>query len=96
MAENGILYAPDFVVNAGGVINIAEERHPSGAPYDRERAKVAVAGIAGTLRRVLDRADHDGCTPAEAADRLAEERIAAVAPVGLLRTTTRREPHPPG
>jgi valine dehydrogenase (NAD+) len=96
MAKIGILYAPDFVVNAGGVINIAEERHPSGAPYDRERAKVAVAGIGDTLRRVLDRAGSDGCTPAEAADRLAEERIAAVAPVGLLRTATPREGHPPG
>ena len=96
MAEIGVLYAPDFVVNAGGVINIAEERHPSGAPYDRERAKVAVAGIAGTLRRVLERAGRDGCTPGEAADRLAEERIAAVAPVGLLRTATAPEARPPG
>jgi valine dehydrogenase (NAD+) len=96
LADMGVLYAPDFVVNAGGVINIAEERHPSGAPYDRDRAKAAVAGIADTLRRVLDRAAADGCTPAEAADRLAEERIAAVGAIGLIRTATAREARPPG
>lgn len=77
LAAHGVLYAPDYVVNAGGVINIAEERHPSGAPYDRERALERVAGIASTLRRVLDRADTDGTTPAEAADRLAEDRLSA-------------------
>jgi valine dehydrogenase (NAD+) len=75
LAAHGVLYAPDYVVNAGGVINIAEERHPSGTLYDRARALERVAGIAATLRRVLDRADADGTTPAEAADRLAEDRL---------------------
>ncbi|WCO67315.1 Glu/Leu/Phe/Val dehydrogenase dimerization domain-containing protein [Iamia majanohamensis] len=88
LVDAGVLYAPDFVVNAGGVINIAEERHPSGVPYDRARAWDRVAGIATTLGRVLDRAAADGTTPAEAADRLAEERIAALAPVARLRTAT--------
>ncbi len=82
---SGVLYAPDYVVNAGGVINIAEERHPSGVPYDRARARDRVAGIAGTLRRVLDRAEADEVTPATAADRLAEERIAALGPVTRIR-----------
>ncbi len=82
----GVLYAPDYVVNAGGVINIAEERHPSGAPYDRARAWDRVAGIAATLARVLDRAEADDIDPARAADRLAEERIAAVAPAAPFRT----------
>lgn len=75
LVASGVLYAPDYVVNAGGVINIAEERHPSGAPYDRSRAWRRVAGIAETLRDVFDRADAEGITPAEAADRSAEERI---------------------
>lgn len=83
--DRGVLYAPDYVVNAGGVINIAEERHPSGAPYDRDRARERVAGIADTLRTVLDRADADGITPAEAADRTAEDRLAAVSAVARLR-----------
>ncbi|HYI60230.1 MAG TPA: Glu/Leu/Phe/Val dehydrogenase dimerization domain-containing protein [Acidimicrobiales bacterium] len=85
LAARGVLYAPDYVANAGGVINIAEERHPSGAPYDRARALARVAGIADTLRDVFARAEADGTTPAEAADRRAEERIAAAAAL----------PHPP-
>lgn len=90
LASRGVLYAPDYVVNAGGVINIAEERHPSGAPYDQQRALDRVAGIAATLRRVLDRAEADGTTPAAAADRLAEERIEAVAGLGRIHVGDRR------
>jgi leucine dehydrogenase len=74
VAAAGILYAPDYVVNAGGVINIAEE--PKG--YDHDRAWARVATIEDTLRRVFALADERGITPAEAADRLAEDRIAAV------------------
>jgi valine dehydrogenase (NAD+) len=88
LADHGVLYAPDFVANAGGVINIAEERHPSGAPYDRARAWDRVAGIADTLRRTFDRAEADAITPAEAADRLAEERISSIAAVKQIRTST--------
>jgi leucine dehydrogenase len=75
VAEAGVLYAPDYVVNAGGVINIAEETAPGG--YDRERAWRRVESIAGTLRRVFALADERGITTGEAADRLAEERLAA-------------------
>lgn len=73
LARAGVLYVPDYVANAGGVINISEE--PGG--YDAERAFAHVAQIADTTRRVLDRAERDAITPAAAADRLAEERIAA-------------------
>jgi glutamate dehydrogenase/leucine dehydrogenase len=72
LAERGILYAPDFVINAGGLINAEDERHG----YDSERAHAKAAGIADTLRLVFARAKDEGCTPAEAADRLAEDRIA--------------------
>lgn len=75
LADAGILYAPDFVVNAGGVINIAAERAEGG--YDAERAMTRVAGIGDTLRRVFALADERGLTPAEAADALAEARLAA-------------------
>jgi len=81
LAARSVLYAPDFVVNAGGVINIAEERYG----YDRDRAYGRVAGIADTLRRVLAVADADGVPPAEAADRVARDRIEAMAGVRRIR-----------
>jgi leucine dehydrogenase len=82
LAERGIVYAPDFVANAGGVINIAEEPHG----YDHARAYARIRTIHDTLLAVFDRAESDGVTTAEAANRLAEERIAAVSQVKLLRT----------
>jgi leucine dehydrogenase len=80
MAELGILYAPDFVINAGGVINVADEL----IGYDRERAMARVEGIYRTLREVFRRARLEGITPAEAAARLAEDRIREVSRVRLL------------
>jgi leucine dehydrogenase len=72
LAERGIVYAPDFIVNAGGVINVAHEI----VGYDRERAYGHVARIGETLDRVLDLAETEGITTAAAADRIAEERLA--------------------
>jgi leucine dehydrogenase len=72
--SRSIVYAPDFVINAGGVINIAEEL---GRPYDAERARASVERIADTLTAVFERSRRDGIAPHVAADRLAEERIAA-------------------
>ena len=71
--NRGILYAPDFVINAGGVINIGEEL---GQPYDADRARTSVERIADTLRTVFARAKADGVPTHIAANRLAEERIA--------------------
>ncbi len=90
MAQHGVLYAPDFVVNAGGVINIAEERHG----YDGGRAYARIAGVADNLRRVLAVADRDGIVPAEAAERVAAERIEALAAVGRIRPGHARPGHP--
>lgn len=73
MDDAGILYAPDYIVNAGGVINIA---HESGG-YDRRGAEERIRGIRDTVRRVLDLAELEGTTTAAAADLLAERRIAA-------------------
>jgi leucine dehydrogenase len=75
LARAGILYAPDYVANAGGVINIADELRDGG--YDRERALRAVASIYDTLRAIFEDAARDRLTPAAAADRFAERRLAA-------------------
>jgi leucine dehydrogenase len=82
LRHRGVVYAPDFVANAGGVINIAEEPHG----YDRVRAYDRIRSIHDTLLRVFDRAEADGITTAAAADRLAEERIAQVSHTRLIRT----------
>ena len=70
---SGVLYAPDYVVNAGGVINIAEEQHG----YDHSRAEAQIRRIHDTVLEVLDLAEAEGLTTADAADRLAERRIDA-------------------
>ena len=78
LADLGILYAPDYVVNAGGVIQVADEL----AGFSFERAKAACEQIFGTTAKVLSIADADGVPPSVAADRLAERRMADV---GRLR-----------
>jgi len=78
LADCGIVYAPDYLVNAGGVIQVADELHG----FNFERAKARAEQIFGTTRQILAAADADGVPPAVAADRLAERRIAEV---GRLR-----------
>jgi leucine dehydrogenase len=73
LARRGILWAPDFVVNAGGIINISVELEPDG--YDPRRARTRVRGIADTLRRIFDDAEATAATPLEAAMALARERL---------------------
>jgi valine dehydrogenase (NAD+) len=75
LADRGILYAPDYVVNAGGVIQVADEING----FDFDRAKARAAKIYDTTKHLLQLADAEGVTPATAADRLAERRIAAAA-----------------
>ena len=77
LAERGILYAPDYVVNAGGVINIASEA--AHERYDRQAAFARVAGIHDTVLAILRLADEEGLTPVHAADHLARRRIAEAA-----------------
>ena len=69
----GIVYTPDFCVNCGGVIQVAEEL--VGADVARARAKVEE--VFATTRSVLDRAASEGITPVEAAEAEAEARISA-------------------
>lgn len=76
LAARGILYAPDYVINAGGVINVAHEVLYRG-DYDRDRVMAHVGRIAGTLDDVFALADRDGVPTSTAADRLAEQRLEA-------------------
>jgi leucine dehydrogenase len=71
LAARGILWAPDFVVNAGGLINIAEEQHG----YDAAEARRRVRRIAEILLHIFDQADATGTTPLTAALDVARGRL---------------------
>jgi len=73
LADRGILYAPDYVVNAGGIINVAAEY----LGWSAGDAAVRVEATARRLAAVLDHAERHGLAPHRAADALARERIAA-------------------
>ncbi|WP_275464035.1 Leu/Phe/Val dehydrogenase [Streptomyces noursei] len=72
LSDRGILYAPDYVVNAGGVIQVADELHG----FDFDRCKAKAAKIFDTTLAIFAHAKADGIPPAAAADRLAEARMA--------------------
>jgi leucine dehydrogenase len=77
LAQRGVLWAPDFVVNAGGIINISVELEPGG--YDPRRAGTLVRGIGDTLTRIFDDAQARDTTPLDAAMVLARRRLAEAA-----------------
>jgi len=74
LADRGVLYAPDFCVNSGGVIQVADEIE--GFSFDRARLKASA--IFETTREVFRLADEEGVPPEVAAERLAERRISSV------------------
>ncbi len=74
LQDRGILYVPDFIANGGGVINVADEINIGG--YNRERALKKVEGIYDTALKVFKVAEEKGVGTHEAADMVAEERIA--------------------
>ena len=78
LEERGILYAPDYCVNSGGLIQVADELEG----FSFERAQQRAAGIFDITRTVFERAASDGVPPAIAADRIAEARMRDV---GRLR-----------
>jgi len=82
LMELGILYAPDYVINAGGVINVAAELEPNG--YNSELSTAKVMGIFDNVSRVIAIAKTEGIPTYLAADRLAELRIQQIA--GVKRT----------
>jgi leucine dehydrogenase len=69
--QKGIIYAPDYCINAGGVINVADELYG----YNSERALKKVEKIYNNIERVIDISKRDNIPTYLAADRLAEERI---------------------
>jgi len=78
----GITYAPDYVVNAGGIINIAEEL---GGTYVAERARSATERIFDRVKALLARGAAEGRPTNEIADRMAEERLTEVGRLSQLR-----------
>jgi leucine dehydrogenase len=69
--EMGIVYAPDYVINAGGVINVADELYG----YNSERAMKKVEQVYNNVERVIEIAKRDNVPTYVAADKMAEERI---------------------
>jgi leucine dehydrogenase len=82
LAERGILYAPDYVINAGGLINVADELEG----YNERRATKRVMRIADSVRRIIAISGRDGVPTNVAADTLALERIAAISSMERLHT----------
>jgi glutamate dehydrogenase/leucine dehydrogenase len=76
LRERGILYAPDYVVNAGGIVQLIGLEDEG---WDEEQLEQRLAGIGATLRALFREAEDEGITPAEAADRLVRRRLSEVA-----------------
>jgi leucine dehydrogenase len=87
LRAHGVLWVPDFVANAGGLINVAEELRPGG--YHPRRARERVQGIEGTLDEVFGEAERTGTTPLTAAMLLARRRLGQA-----VRPRSRRRPDP--
>ena len=73
LQARGVLWAPDYIANAGGVINVFYEFVGS---YDREAAMAKASEIFDTMAGVIERSKTGGITTAQAADEIAEQRIA--------------------
>ncbi|WP_137817389.1 Glu/Leu/Phe/Val dehydrogenase dimerization domain-containing protein [Pseudomonas sp. 2FG] len=73
LKRNGCLYAPDYAINAGGIIDVYFERSGGSAA----ELKAHIEGIGNTLQQIFVRADQEGRTTTAVADRLAEERFGA-------------------
>lgn len=78
----GILYAPDFVINAGGLINVEDELRG----YDRERAMSRVMGIYKAMQLIFQMARERGISTSQAAIEYAEDRIMKISRLRLVRT----------
>ena len=80
--RRGILYAPDYVVNAGGIINVSAE---VGMAYSPEVAREKTERIYEIMERVIHTSQREEIPTFQAADRLAEDRLAAVRGVRNMR-----------
>ncbi len=79
LERRGILYAPDYAVNAGGLMNVSIEFEG----YNRERAKRMMRTIYYNVSKIFQIADRDGISTWKAADRMAEERISTIGKLKL-------------
>ena len=75
LRELGIIYAPDFAINAGGIINVSVELEPDG--YNEARALEKVNNIYNAVRDILDYSDRESIATNRAAILLAERKIEA-------------------
>jgi leucine dehydrogenase len=82
LAESGILYAPDYVINAGGLINVADELEG----YNEARATKRVSRIYDSMKSIIAISKRDGVPTHVAADTLALERIDAISSIERLHT----------
>lgn len=71
--DRGILYAPDYLINAGGLINVSYE----GSQYNRQVVQAHVAGIYDTMLEIIEKSHTDNIPTSVACDRIAEERFRA-------------------
>ncbi len=94
LADRGVLYAPDYLVNAGGVIQVGDEAdHLRNGGFSFERARKRAEGIFDTMLAILRLSGEEGVPPVVAADRLAEGRMRDVSRLrGLLLPGARRGP----
>ena len=83
LRDLGILYAPDFVINAGGLINVEDELRG----YDRERAMKRVEGIYKQLQHIFAMARERNMSTSRAAMEYAEDRIRKIGRIRLVRVT---------
>ncbi|MSQ05807.1 MAG: Glu/Leu/Phe/Val dehydrogenase [Dehalococcoidia bacterium] len=82
--RRGILYAPDYIINAGGIINVSTE---IGATYSAERAREKTERIYEIIGKVIEISKREEIPTALAADRLAETRLASVRSIkGIYRS----------
>jgi leucine dehydrogenase len=82
LAERGILYAPDYVINAGGLINVADELEG----YNEKRATKRVMRIYDSVKSIIAIAKRDDVPTHVAADTMALERIDAIRSIERLHT----------
>ena len=77
LAERGILYAPDYVINAGGIISVALEYlcRRNGTPSDINEVRKRIAQIPGRLEQIWEESDATGVSPDQVADRMAQSLI---------------------
>ena len=81
LQRRGILYAPDYVINAGGIINLSAE---IGMPYNPDRAREKTERIYDTMARIIQISKREEIATAQVADRMAEDRLASVRAVRSL------------